>query len=168
MAEEAYNRAVMLLGEDRFADALELITKRPPDPELPRDRLLRGVLLAQCGRLSEATETARRLIDHDGLDANAHQLLGLCLEGTTSEDEAVGQYRLAAYLDQGFALPRLRLGQLARRRGDERAAAEELERAMRLLAGEDETRILLFGGGFGRIVLTMLCRAELDACGARR
>jgi chemotaxis protein methyltransferase CheR len=168
IAEDAYNRAMVLLGEDRFADALELITQQSRDPEKPRDRLLRGVLLAQTGRLSEAAETARRLIDHDVLDPDAHQLLGLCLEGTTSADEAVGQYRLAAYLDHGFALPRLRLGQLARRRGDERTAADELQRALRLLAGEDETRILLFGGGFGRIALTVLCRAELEACGARR
>ena len=167
-AEGCYNRALGLLAEDRFADALALLDERPPDPARPRDRLLRGVLQAQAGRLAEATATARRLIDHDGLNADAHQLLGLCLEGTTSADEAIGQYRLAAYLDQGFALPRLRLGQLARRRGDERTAAEQLERALSRLAGEDETRILLFGGGFGRIALTVLCRAELDACGARR
>jgi chemotaxis protein methyltransferase CheR len=167
-AEEVCTRAVVLLGEERFADALALIDQHPPDPGRAADRLLRGVLLAQSGRIGEAAETARRLIDDDGLDADAHQLHALCLEGSGATDDAVGQYRLAAYLDPGFALPRLRLGQLARRHGDDRAAAGQLEQALSLLAAEDERRILLFGGGFGRIALTVLCRAELDACGARR
>jgi chemotaxis protein methyltransferase CheR len=166
--DEVYHKAMALLAEERFADALELLRQRPPTPERPRERLLRGVLLAQCGRFEEAIETARRLIDDDGLNADAHQLHGLCLEGAGKDDAAIAQYHLAAYLDPVFALPRLRLGQLARRRGDERIAAGELERAQSLLAVEDDLRILLFGGGFGRIVLTVLCRAELDACGAKR
>ena len=126
------------------------------------------MLLAQSGRLAEATETASRLTEDDGLNPDAHQLHGVCLEGTAEVEDAIRQYRLAAYLDPAFAMPRLRLGQLARRRGDERAAAAELERALALLAAEDDMRLLLFGGGFGRIALTVLCRAELDACGARR
>jgi chemotaxis protein methyltransferase CheR len=167
-AGETYTKALVLLGEERFADALRLIEDHRPTGEGSRDRLLRGVLLAQSGRIDEATATARRLIDDDGLDADAHQLHAVCLEGAGAPDTAVEQYRIAAYLDPGFALPRLRLGLLARRVGDERAAAAELGRALSLLADEDDVRILLFGGGFGRIALTVLCRAELDACGARR
>ncbi|WP_433383271.1 CheR family methyltransferase [Actinoplanes sp. CA-142083] len=167
-SDEVYNKAVVLLGEERFAEALALLDQRPPEPERSRDRLLRGVLLALSGRLDEAGEAARRLTEDDGLNADAHQLYGLCREGLGEVEEAIGQYRLAAYLDPVFALPRLRLGQLARRRGDERIAAGELERAQTLLAGEDDLRILLFGGGFGRIALTVLSRAELDACEVRR
>jgi len=162
--DDVYQRAVALLCDERFADALALL----PEPRSSRDRLMRGVLLAQAGRLDDAVDEARRLIDDDGLNADAHQLLGLCLDGATAVDEAIGQYRLAAYLDPDFALPRMRLGLLARRRGDERGAADELERALALLPAEDDLRISLFGGGFGRIALTMLCRSELDACGARR
>jgi chemotaxis protein methyltransferase CheR len=126
------------------------------------------VLLAQTGRLTDASAVARELIDRDGLDADAHQLLGLCLDGQGAVDEAVAQYRLAAYLDPGFALPRLRLGQLARARRDDRAAAADLGQALELLVREDDERIALFGGGFGRIALTVLCRTELDACEVRR
>ena len=165
---EVHNRALAMLREERFADGLALLADGLPDSPEPRDALLHGVLLAQAGRLGEATGLARRLIDESGLYPDAHQLLGLCLEDYSAEDEAIGQYRLAAYLDPTFALPRLRLGQLARRRGDARAAAVELERALELLAREDEERITLFGGGFGRISLTVLCRSELDACGARQ
>ena len=33
---------------------------------------------------------------------------------------------------------------------------------------ERDERLVLFGGGFGRISLVALCRTELDACGASR
>ncbi|MGK5685562.1 CheR family methyltransferase [Actinoplanes sp. URMC 104] len=161
------NRALELLRQERFTAALELITAARPGALPPRDRLLHGVLLAQTGRLDEAIALARRLSDENGLFPDAHQLLGLCLEDGSAVAEAIGQYRLAAYLDPGFALPRMRLGQLARRQGDERTAAGELERALDLLAHEDEERITLFGGGFGRLALTVVCRSELDACGVR-
>jgi chemotaxis protein methyltransferase CheR len=167
-ADDVHNRAVRLLHDEKFTEALRLITDELPGRPRPRDTLLHGVLLAQAGQLVEAEGTARRLIEGNGLYADAHQLLGLCLEGVDGVDEAIAQYRLAAYLDPRFALPRLRLGQLARRRGDDRTAAAELGKALDLLAQEDEERITLFGGGFGRIALTVNCRSELDACGARR
>jgi chemotaxis protein methyltransferase CheR len=163
--DNAYEQALELLRQERFTDALKLIAAPRSGPVRQRDRLLHGVLLAQSGRLDEAIALARRLSDENGLNPDAHQLLGLCLEDGSAVAEAIGQYRLAAYLDPGFALPRMRLGQLARRQGDDRAAAGELERALELLAREDDQRITLFGGGFGRIALTVVCRSELDACG---
>jgi chemotaxis protein methyltransferase CheR len=166
--EDAYNRAIGLLQADRFADALELITARLPGRPQPRDTLLHGVLLVQTGRLADASMVARDLVEIDGLNADTHQLLGLCLEGEHAVDDAIAEYRLAAFLDPAFALARLRLGQLARRRGEDRPAAADLERALGLLLQERAERITLFGGGFGRMALTTLCRSELDACGARR
>jgi chemotaxis protein methyltransferase CheR len=164
MDDNVYERSLDLLRQERFSAALELIAPRT-GPSRARDQLLHGVLLAQSGRLAEAIELARRLSEENGLNPDAHQLLGLCLEDGSAVAEAIGQYRLAAYLDPGFALPRMRLGQLARRQGDDRVAAGELERALELLAREDDERITLFGGGFGRIALTVVCRSELDACG---
>ena len=137
-------------AEERFAEALAEVERAAPAQ--PRDLLLRGVLLAQAGRLDEAEMVVRGLLDADGLYADAHHLLGVCLEGGAAVDVAIEHYRLAAYLDPAFAMPRLRLGLLARRRGDDRAAAAELDRALDLLREEREDRILLFGGGFGRIV----------------
>jgi chemotaxis protein methyltransferase CheR len=166
--EDAYDRAFGLLQADRFADALELMISRRPGKPRPRDTLLHGVLLVQTGRLGDAGTVARELVEVDGLNADAHQLLALCLEGGHAVDDAIAQYRLAAFLDPAFALARLRLGQLARRRGEDRPAAADLERALGLLPLEQAERITLFGGGFGRMALTMLCRSELDACGAHR
>ncbi len=167
-----YQRALRLLHDDRFAEALEVSSTVAQDPDSgdrePYELLIHGVLLAHAGRFREAIDTARRLIALDGLYANAHQLFALGLEGDGTVDEAISQYRLAAYLDPSFALPRLRLGQLARRRRDEPTAAAELRRALELLAQESDERITLFGGGFGRMALTVLCRTELDSTGARR
>jgi chemotaxis protein methyltransferase CheR len=166
--EDAYNRAIGLLQADRFGEALDLMTTWLPGRPQPRDTLLHGVLLAQTGRFGEAAAVARGLVEADGLNADAHLLLGLCLEGGQAIDDAIAQYRLAAFLDPAFALARLRLGQLARHRGEDRPAAADLQRALGLLPQERGERITLFGGGFGRMALTMLCRSELDACGAHR
>jgi chemotaxis protein methyltransferase CheR len=166
-----YEGQLALAREERFAEALTESDRHAADlgiePAQPRDLLLRGVLLAQAGRLEEAEMTARHMLDADGLYADAHHLLGVCLEDGAAVDVAIGHYRIAAYLDAAFAMPRLRLGLLARRRGDEQAAATELERALALLRTESDDRIVLFGGGFGRIALAALCRAERDACGVR-
>jgi chemotaxis protein methyltransferase CheR len=165
---EFRDRALTLLRDERFADALTVVESGlPPRPE-PRDLLLHGVLLAQSGRIDDAEMVARRLLDVDGLYADAHHLLGVCLEGGAAVEVAIGHYRLAAYLEPEFAMPKLRLGLLARQRGDRHTAGTELDRALALLRTERDERILLFGGGFGRISLVALCRAELDATGVTR
>jgi chemotaxis protein methyltransferase CheR len=165
---DRHERALTLVRDERFAEALALVEAGPADRPQPRDLLLHGVLLAQAGRIEDAEIVTRRLLDVDGLYADAHHLLGVCLEDGAAVDVAIGHYRLAAHLDPAFAMPRLRLGLLSRRRGDDRAAGDELDRALHLLRDEHDERIVLFGGGFGRIALTALCRAERDACGVRR
>ncbi|MGA5299110.1 CheR family methyltransferase [Nucisporomicrobium flavum] len=155
-----YERAMRLLREERFAEALTVVEAGPAGRVVPRELLLHSVLLAQSGRLEDAEIVCRRLLDVDGLYADAHHQLAVCLEGGAAVDVAVGHYRLAAHLDPDFAMPRLRLGLLARRRGERERAADELGRAQVLLKYEREDRIAMFGGGFGRVALTALCRAE--------
>ena len=55
---------------------------------------------------------------------------------------------------------------VAKRSGDPSAARRELAQALLLLAREDASRLVLFGGGFSREALTRLCRAELSSLGA--
>ncbi|GGQ62662.1 CheR family methyltransferase [Couchioplanes azureus] len=167
-ATSVLDRAMRLLRDERFAEALTAMEgDRSADPA-PAEMLLHAVLLAQAGRLGEAEMECRRLLDADGLNADAHHQLAVCLEGGAAVDVAIGHYRLAAHLDPEFAMPRLRLGLLARRRGENRTAGVELDRALGLLRREREDRLTLFGGGFGRIALTNLCRAELEASGVNR
>jgi chemotaxis protein methyltransferase CheR len=157
-----HERAVALLAAERFGAALAIVEAGLGDRPHPHDLLLYGVLLAQAGQLDQAETVCRRLLDADGLNADAHHLLAVCLEGNSAVEAAIGHYRLAAYLDATFAMPCLRLGLLARRRGDHRSAGPKLDRALSLLREESEERIVLFGGGFGRLALTALCQAELD------
>jgi chemotaxis protein methyltransferase CheR len=157
--------AFELLKAERFGDALDVVHSLPAesagDPDV---LLLRATLLTHGGKLSEAERSCEELLERDELNAGAHYLLALCREGLEDPRGAIEHDQIAAYLDAGFAMPRLHLGLLARRAGDRGAARRELEQALELLKGEDASRLLLFGGGFSRDALTALCRAELAAC----
>lgn len=155
--------------QERFADALQLITALPADAhEDPDALLLRAVLLTNNGRLAESEEACARLLVLDELNAGAHYVMALCREHVGDVRGAVDHDQTAAYLDPGFSMPRLHLGIMAKRSGDATTAQRELEQAAILLAREDAARVLLFGGGFSRDALLHLCRAELRAVGGQR
>jgi chemotaxis protein methyltransferase CheR len=152
--------------QERFSDALDLICSLPPDShEDPDALLLRAVLLTNNGRLDESEEVCSRLLAVDELNAGAHYLMALCREHAGDSTGAIEHGQTAIYLDAGFAMPHLHLGIMAKRSGDAATAQRELGQALILLAREDASRILLFGGGFSRDTLLQLCRTELHAAG---
>lgn len=158
--------AMELLADERFSDAIEHLGRLPPDLSSdPEVALLRAVLLTHSGELDAARALCERLLELDDFHAGAHYLLALCAEGTRDIAAALEHDRIATYLEPAFAMPRLHLGLLARRSGDETAARRELGTALVLLEREDQARLLLFGGGFGREALVQLCRSQLAACG---
>ncbi len=158
--------AFELLERERFGDALTLLDGLPADSTRDPDiLLLRAALLTHSGQITAAEDACRELRGLDEMSAGAHYLLALCRESVGDRTGAAEEHQVAAYLDPDFAMPRLHLGLLARRTGDGRAAQRELRRALSLLAREDASRILLFGGGFTREALTHLCRTELQAAG---
>jgi len=158
--------AVELLRRERFAEAMDLLGALPTTSEDdPEAQLLRAVLLTNGSRLREAEQVCAQILSADELNAGAHYLMALCREHAGDRGAAAEHDQMAAYLDPGFAMPHLHLGLLARRRGDLDQAGLELGRALDLLAREDASRILLFGGGFSRDALLTLCRSELRACG---
>ena len=162
-------RILALMHEERFAEALRVIEDEPDRGAGPADRLTaRGAAGPGRAGWTRPRPWSARCSTPTGCTPTPTTCSGSAWRAAGSVDGAIGQYRLAAYLDPAFAMPRLRLGLLARRRGDDRDAAAELDRALHLLRGERDERIVLFGGGFGRIALTALCRAELDACAVRR
>jgi chemotaxis protein methyltransferase CheR len=159
--------AVELLREERFADALELLRALPLEARADRDaQLLHAALLTNAGDVCEAEQVCKALLALDELNAGAHYLMALCREHAGDRRAAVEHDQAAVYLDPCFAMPHLHLGLLAKRAGDLEAARHELGQVLMLLGREDASRILLFGGGFGREALAALCRAELRACGA--
>lgn len=162
------DRALRLLTREHFDEALAVLSDPVPEPTTePESALLHAVVLSHLGRLGEAEVSCRRLIEADGLNTGAHYLLALCRDSSGDRHDAVRHSQIAAGLDPMFALPRLRLGLLARQRGDESTARRELGMALTLLPGEDAHRLLLFGGGFSRAGLIELCRRELSVCASR-
>ena len=160
---------VEMLRKERFADALTIVDALPPESSRDSDvLLLRAVLLAHGGQLDDAEYACRSLLELDELSAGAHYLLALCREGDGDRAAARHHDQVAAYLDPGFAMPRLHLGLLARRTGDHASARNELGQALVLLQREEASRLLLFGGGFSREALIALCRADLSRCGGHR
>jgi chemotaxis protein methyltransferase CheR len=160
--------AFELLRKERFAEALDHVRAGPPAAETDPDvLLLEATLLAHSSQLVAAEDACLRLLLVDELNAGAHYLLALCREHAGQRDRAREHDRVAAYLDPAFAMPRLHLGLLARRAGDRDAAGRELKQALLLLRREDASRLLLFGGGFGREALMALCESALRECGGR-
>jgi chemotaxis protein methyltransferase CheR len=158
--------ALDLLERERYAEALESVSALPAGARNDPDALLlHAVLLVHRGRLAEAEGTCERLLAIDELNAGAHYALALCREGCGDGQGALDHDQVAVYLDRSFAMPRLHLGLVARKRGDLETARRELGQALVLLQREDAARLLLFGGGFGREALLGLCRAELASCG---
>jgi chemotaxis protein methyltransferase CheR len=161
-------RALDLLCEERFTEALAYIRELPPasdkDPEI---LLLEATLLVHSGQIMAAEEACLRLLLIDELNAGAHYVLALCHENKGDRERAIEHDRVAVYLDPAFAMPRLHLGLLARRGGDRDSARRQLGQALVLLKREDASRLLLFGGGFSRVALIALCESALLECGER-
>jgi chemotaxis protein methyltransferase CheR len=160
-------RALDLLRLERFSEALRALGPAEAAHEDVDALLLRAVLLASSGDPAGAERICARVLAADELNAEAHYVKALCREHAGDRAAASDHDHYALYLDPSFAMPRLHLGLMARRAGDEEGARRELSRALALLAGEDGSRILLLGGGFGRDALLALCRAELRAAGAQ-
>jgi chemotaxis protein methyltransferase CheR len=156
-----------LLKNERFSDALELLDRLPAESAQDADvLLLRAALLTHSGQFSTAENVSRQMLERDELNSGAHYLLALCRESAGDRQGTLDHYRSAISHDSGFAMPRLHLGLMARRAGDWEGARRELGKALLLLQREDASRLLLFGGGFGREALIALCRAELSSAGA--
>ncbi len=155
-----WTTAIELLRQERLSEAMALVRALPPESQTDPDaQLLLAVLLTNSGELVEAHRVCRHLLLLDELNAGAHYLMALCEEQSGDLVAAREHDQAALYLDPVFAMPHLHLGLLAKRAGDGATAARELGDALTLLAREDASRILLFGGGFTREALVGLCRA---------
>ncbi|MEO8904481.1 MAG: CheR family methyltransferase [Polyangiaceae bacterium] len=159
--------ALELLSHERFAEALEVLTKMPSNCTQDADAvLLRAALLTHCGQLEAAELACTELLLLDSLNCGAHYLRALCRERQADTRAAIEHAQIASYLDPSFAMPHLHLGLMARRMGDRETAQRELTLAALLLEREEPSRLLLFGGGFSREGLAALCHSELTRLGA--
>jgi chemotaxis protein methyltransferase CheR len=160
-------RARALFRDERYADVVAMLQPQISANSDVETLMLLGAALTNQGQIAEAEQVCRRVQALDEFNAEAAYLLALCREHAGDADGAVRQAQLAAYMDAEFAMPHLLSGRLARRGGEYAKAQRELNRALSLIASQDSTRTMLFGGGFGREALSQLCRAELAACAGR-
>ena len=158
--------ALDLIAEERFADALCWLRELPSEAQADVDTLLLlSVILTNSGAHDEAEQTCKRLLALDELHSGAHYLMALCREHAGDREGAVDHDQTAIYLDPSFAMPHLHLGLVSKRGGDADLARRELSQAWILLAREDASRLVLFGGGFSREALVRLCQAERSRLG---
>jgi chemotaxis protein methyltransferase CheR len=161
-----FSPVLALLASEQPDKALELLE---PMAAVPAQRLIatliRASILYSQSRIDEAQQASQRLIDAGAHAAEAHYLVGLCLEHKGERERAVRSFQESVRLDPGFAMAKLRLGALQRRAGLRSEARSVLRQALAQLARERSERLLLFGGGFQREALLALCRAELQALG---
>ncbi len=154
--------AIEKFRDERFGETLTILRGLPTETSADPDvKLLMATALTNAGELAAAEEVCREVLTLDELSAGAHYLLALCREHAGDLPAAVVHDETAIYLDTAFAMPHLHMGLMAARAGEQARARAAFERAQALLAREDAARILLFGGGFSREVLQVLCVAEL-------
>lgn len=155
-----------LMQQERFTAALTLLDTMPAETRTHPDGLLfAAVLLTNHGRIAEAERACEKLLESDDLNAGAHYLKALCREHAGDHSGALEHDRIAGHLDPTFSMPHLHAGLLAKRLDDSSGIRRELTLALLLLAREDASRLVLFGGGFSRDALTALCRTELARIG---
>jgi chemotaxis protein methyltransferase CheR len=157
--------AIQLLRRERFGEALARVQSQAHRRGASRDALiLEALLLVYLAQIEAAVDVVLGILAIDDRDAAAHYLLGLCREHEGAHLRAIENHSAAANFDPGFAMPRLHLGLLLRRRGDWDKAQCEFAKAAELLECEDDARILLFGGGFNREALRALCDSAIKEC----
>src|SRR5262249_6198436 len=70
--------ALPLLQQERFADAVALLSELPAESRQDPDaQLLRAVAMANAGRLTDAEAVCRELLALDEMNAGAHYLMAL-------------------------------------------------------------------------------------------
>jgi chemotaxis protein methyltransferase CheR len=157
--------ALELFKQERFTEALASLRALPPEAIRDADvLLLLAAILTNADDRTEAERVCQEILALDAFSAGAHYLLALCAEQAEDVEAARRHNETAATLDPAFAMPRLHLGLLAKRRGALDQARRELERAQVLLSREEASRMVLFGGGFNREALMGLCAAEIRRC----
>jgi chemotaxis protein methyltransferase CheR len=130
------------------------VTKAIPSPASSADRHHHARKLADQGQFDDALIAINLAIAVDKLDPVAHYLRGVILHEQNLEAEAAASLNRALFLDSGFALAHVALGNLMRRGGKLRAANKCFENAREVLRRLDRDAVLPESGGItaGRLL----------------
>lgn len=165
-AGESFDKALRLFHDERLQDALAALRSATPEANAPwSTQLLLAMILCHCGDVVGAKRVCLDILGADPKSGEAHHVLSLCCKHEGNAVEAAEHAYNAILAEPNFAIAHLHLGILLRRAGQWGAASSSLSKALALLPHETEQRIHLFGEGFRREALMVLCRAEIHNLG---
>jgi chemotaxis protein methyltransferase CheR len=140
--------AQQLFDAEDFDASYELLeTLLSESPEETGALILKGFILAGRGRLQEALDTCRRVIDLNDLLPGAYFLKGVVFDASDRLAEAADEYRKALLLDHDFIMPRYHMGRLLLRLGRVPDAAREIRNSIRILAKRGDEGTVPYSGG---------------------
>lgn len=156
-------KALGFFRQERYDDALDALRSDTgvDDATNPETLLLHAVILTNRKEFSEANRLCEKILLLDELNAGVYYLRALSFEHDGKLIAAIEQDQIAIYLDPNFAMAHLHLGLMAKRANDMETARSSFTKAESLLANEESSRILLFGGGFSREMLMKVCANEM-------
>lgn len=161
-AEALSRRAVECLCRGREAEARALLERLlAREPSHLEARLGMALLLAGGGDCEAALRYCDSVVRDEPLSAEARCVTALVHESLGSYDVARREMEKAIYLDGGFSVAYFRLALLHERSGADEAGRRALQGALRALPGDDEHRVRLYSGGYGKESVTSICQRRL-------
>lgn len=119
-------------------------------PDDGRALMLMTRILANQGRLTEASAWCKRAIVNDKLNPGMHYLLGTILLECNQLNDAVISLRRALYLDPNLVLAHFTLGNISRAQGKTAEACKHFDNARMLLRKHEPEYILPESEGMTR------------------
>jgi chemotaxis protein methyltransferase CheR len=168
-------------GEDPaalFQEALDFFTRKEPAQALVLlDRLmrhedfpakayiLRGCILLNAQKFTEAEELLHKALLIDELDLDAHMLLGLVAKNTGAPGKAARSFQKAIYVEHSCWMAHYFLAEIHLAEREVAKAARAYDSVLRILENGDGNgpRLMYFPISFQRHDLIHLCRKKIAA-----
>ncbi len=129
--ETAYNKAILLYGQGKYKQVIELLEGLPaPDT---KTMVLLAKAFANSGKSARALEWCEKALVIDKLNSSSNYLHAMILQERGQVEEVVKSLKRALYLDQDFILVHFALGNLGRQLGKTRESNRHFENALLLL-----------------------------------
>ncbi len=134
------------------------------EPNCAEAHVLASHAYADVGSFDEALGAAHQALATDPLEPNARYILGIIYQRQGDTVRAISEFRKTIYIDQGFALAYLNLGNIYKSQGRLDDACREYELALAALRDGAGASWASFLGGFDTSLLVQSCERSLIEC----